>query len=247
MSVRPLALAAVVAVAVPAWGRDLVIKRRITTVPGPKPTEQTEYYTAKKAVTDAPAERTIVDFEAKTITTLDKEKKTYWTMTFDELKRDLALQRDARRKQFADMPREVRDLLRLDEKAAATEADGRQTIAGYAAREYRVEAGPVSGTVWTTEELALPESSREWRAISSGGDGGRPVGGLEEAMSRIKGFPLKTVTAIGSGEDTQTMTDEVLSIAEETPPADVLVLPAGAKKVPRPDAPEEPEEDDEEE
>jgi hypothetical protein len=243
MPLRPVALAVALA-AVPAWGKDLVLQRKITTEPGPKTAEQTEYYTARKIVTDTAGDRTLVDLDAKTITTLDKAKKTYWVMTFAEVKRDVGLQREARRKQFADLPKEVRDLMRLDQKATATQADGRQTIAGYAAREFRIEAGPVSGTVWATDDLTLPDSVREWRAVSTGAGGGEaPVGGLAEALSKVQGFPLKTVTAIGSGEDTETMTDQVVSIKEESPPADLLTVPRDWKKIPRPDAPPEPEED----
>jgi hypothetical protein len=241
-----LALLGALVVAVPAIAKDLVLQRKITTLPGPKPTEQTEYYTARKTITDGPAERTLVDLDAKTITTLDKTKKTYWVITFAEMKRDLALQRDARRKQLAELPKEVRDLMRLDQKPTVTRAEGRQTIAGYAAREYRVEAGPVSGTVWTTEDLALPDSIQEWRALSAG-EGQTPVGGLSEALAQVNGFPLKTVTAIGSGEDTQTVTDEVLSVRQESPPAELLTVPADWKKVARPEAPPEPEEEDDDE
>jgi hypothetical protein len=242
---RLLALAMALGAAVPVWGKDLVLQRKLTMVPGPKPTEQTEYYTDKKIVTEGAAERTLVDLEAKTISTLDKTKKTYWTMTFAELRRDLTMQREVRRKELDALPKEVRELMRLDQKATATEADGRQKIAGYDAREYRIEAGPVSGTVWATEELVFPKQAQEWRAVSSGTDG--PVGGLAEALSKVKGFPLKTVTAIGSDDELQTLTDEVLSVTEESPPPARLTIPDDWKKIPRPDAPDEPEETEEDE
>src|SRR5262245_65660143 len=72
-----------------ALGDDLTLRQRTTTtsVGQSFAREETQYAHGDLLVIDAPDTRTIVDVPAQTMTGADKQKRTYFVMTFDDLRR----------------------------------------------------------------------------------------------------------------------------------------------------------------
>jgi hypothetical protein len=222
-----LALALLVPLPVVAHADDLMIRRRVTTTGG-LPEDIVEYTTDHKAVSDDGQTRTIVDFEAKTITTIDAKARTYWTISFDELRR----QKEDMATRFRQLPPAVRDAMGLERPPAVTPTGRTEKIAGHDADEYRVEAGPITGVVWATDEVEPPKAAADWKRLAGPGEG--PLKGLGEAMAKIKGLPLRTVTTIGAGDERSTTTDEVIEVDDDSPPSELLEIPDGYKKIAQP-------------
>src|SRR6266404_314314 len=104
-------LSLVLALARPAAGADtLALRQRITAGPTGEAREQMQYFTSGKRITDDARMRSIIDLDAKTVTMVHKDKKSYTVMTFDEL-RDRGVQL---KKTFDNLPPQARKMLGLD-------------------------------------------------------------------------------------------------------------------------------------
>ncbi len=220
------------ALVLPPVGRaaDLTVRQRVTTTgPRAESHEATEYVTATRRITDDPARRTIVDLEAKTLTVLDKTRKTYTVTTFDEL----GQQMERARKQLDAMPPEARKMMGAMDAEVTLQPTGKtEKIAGYEAKEYALSGGPTTGTVWATEEIALPSKAEDWEKFRGavGGSSG-PGSKLGEAMARLKGFPLRTNVTYTMGPVTAGFATEVLSVTQQAAPPEVTTIPADARRV----------------
>lgn len=216
---------------------DLTVRQRVTTTgPRAETHEATEYVTATRRITDDPTHRTIVDLEAKTLTVLDKTKKTYTVTTFDELRQQM----DRARKRLDALPPEARKMMGAMDAEVTLQPTGKsEKIAGHEAKEYALAGGPTTGTVWATEEIAMPSKAEDWDKFRGAlGSANGPGSKLGEAMAKLKGFPLRTNVTYVAGPITAGFATEVLSVVEQSPPPDVVALPADAKKV-APRAPDE--------
>src|SRR5262249_41329627 len=160
---------ALLLVAAAARADDLTIRQR-TTISGDgrsETREEMQYAHDDLLVIDAPDTRTIVDVAAKTMTVADKQKRTYFVMSFDDMRRQAeAVQERARR-----MPPDVRKMLdeMLGNGAPITlvPTGKRETIAGYPATEQALSGGPFRGAIWTTDAIAPPAGVRKWRELSA--------------------------------------------------------------------------------
>jgi hypothetical protein len=216
-----------------AVAKDLILRQRTATgAPGTPAREETVYIAASKLVSDSAATRTIIDLDTKTITSVDKAKRTFAVMTFDEL----AAQMEALRQQLAALPPEARKLVGplFDEAPPirVTPSGKTETIAGYPASEHLLKGGPYSGSVWATDAIPTPAEFQRWKALeqatgSPGGAGQR----LGEAMSSIKGFPLRSRIESKSGGSAFVVSSEVLEVNEASPPAEVMQVPAGFSRL----------------
>ncbi len=235
MRVGLLALAALAILGVPPWATatDVTIRQRVTSsMPGAKPHEEMQYITATKHVSDSAERRTIVDLEAKTLTSVDKEKKTYWVMTAEDLRR----QREALEQQLARMPPEARRMMESMDSPVTLKPTGRtERIAGYEATEYAIEGGATTGSVWMTTAIDVPMDEKEWERFA-GGAGARqgPGAKLAEAMAALKGLPLRSTMTTAMGPSRYSATTEALEVKEARPPAEVLGVPADFRKVDSP-------------
>jgi len=215
----------VLATALAAPGGDLILRQRTT---GPTAGEQTQYFSGDKMVTDDPHTRSIVDLAARTLTTADKEKRTYWVRTFD----DLRAESERTQRSLAQLPNEARRQLGLDMPVTVKPTGRTERIAGYAAREYAVTAGPATGTVWITDQLAQPAAAREWERFSAViGGAGRPGGRLAGELAKYDGVPLRSKMTLSMGPRTFDTSTEVIEVRQAAPPSEVLAVPAGFKKV----------------
>ncbi len=223
--------------AVTARAGDLVVRQRITTTGGDRSVtrEETQYVHGDLLVIDAPETRTIVDVGAQTMTIADKGKKTFFVMTFADLRRQAeAVQERARR-----MPPDVRNM--LDEMLGTgtaftlTPTGQRDTIAGHVANEYALTGGPFRGSIWTTDAIAVPESVRKWRELSAAATAqAGPARPLAQALARVQGMPLRTGLAATLGKGSVTIATEILDVSTKAPPVEVLAVPAGFTRVPAP-------------
>ncbi len=220
--------------------KDLIVRQRSSTgLSGPAPGEETVYLADDKIVTDSTAMRVVVDLTQKTITSIDKEKKVYSVLTFDELRGQM----EALRKSLDSLPPEARKQLGalFEESGPVTvkESGKTETIAGYTAKEYAVSGGPYSGSIWTTSAIATPPSFGKWKSIEqSHGGAARRLG---EAMEKVDGFPLRTRIEIKSGEQPVVLSNEVIEVKDGSPPAELLKVPPGfTKQAARPAPPPPP-------
>lgn len=225
---RFTSLLVVLALAGSAAATDLVVRQRTATGPeGTAPHEETIYLAGGKVVSDAPAQRTIVDLDKKTITTADKAKRAYTVTTFDEL----TAQMDELKKQLERLPPEARQMtggLFEDGPPVVAKATGKtDTIAGHLAKEYALDGGPYHGSVWVTETIPTPPEFERWRTLESGNSLRGPGKQLSDALRKIQGFPLRTRIEAKSPNGTFVVSNEVIEVHEGAPPADVLTIPSG--------------------
>lgn len=217
--------------------KDLIVRQRSSTgLGGPEAGEETVYLAGDTIVTDAAAQRIVVDLAQKNITSIDKARKTYTVLTFDELR----AQMDALRQMLESLPPESRKQLgALFEESGPVslkETGRTETIAGYTAKEHAISGGPYSGSIWTTNAIVTPPAFSKWKGIeqSQGGAGRR----LGEAMERLEGFPLRTRIEIKSGGQPTVLSNEVIDVKDGSPPRELLTVPSGfTKQAARPATP----------
>jgi hypothetical protein len=244
---RHVALAAVLGIglglgltlgtALPVAAEDLVIKQRTTRGSGgeQQTREETQYVTDELVVVEDADSRTLVDLTGEKMTIADKDKKTYFEITFDELQK----QGEAVQKKMAELPPEARKQMEgmfgKSEPVVVTPTGKTETIAGYTATEYTLKGGPFSGTVWATEDIPVPVAMTRWRELSSRSAAHQgPAEQLTKALADVKGVPLRTTltTRMGGGELVNAT--EVLSITKGSAPADVRKIPDGYSQVSAP-------------
>jgi len=223
-----------------AQAGDLTVRQRTTTGGGrnAQTREETQYAHGDTLVIDGPDERTIVDVGARTMTIADKQKKTYFVLTFDQMR----AQADAVQKKLQEMPSQERGMMdqMLGNGAPVTlqPTGKKETIAGYEATEYALRGGPFQGSVWTTEALALPEGVRKWRELSASATAQKGPGRqLAEALAHAKGVPLRTTMTATIGPGTFSTSTEAVQVSTAPPPPDVLVVPPGFTKTAPPPMP----------
>ena len=233
---RPPASAVVLLLVAAGLARagDLTIRQR-STAGSTAAREEMQYVHEDLLVIDGPATRTIVDVHARILRVADKEKQTWFEMTFDDLHRQAqAVERRARA-----MPPEARkmldEMLGSGESVTLVPTGRRETIAGYPATEHEVRGGPFHGSIWTTDAIAVPAGVQRWRELSAAATAhagpGRP---LTQALARVTGLPLRSsMTAAVAGATFATST-EVLEIRTTPVPRDVLQVPPGFARVAAP-------------
>jgi len=235
---RTSAIAAVLLVATAAAAADLTIRQKTTTTGsrGTSAREDMVYVTASAMVVDGEQDRTIVDVASRTITLADKTEKTWFTVTTDQLRAQADAVQAELKRHLSDMPPEARAMAEKMMGGAAAEATvtptgKHETNAGYDAAEYRVRAGALTGSVWASTQLPTPDGLAQWKEMSLGTSGPQGPGrGMAEAFAKIQGFPLRT-TMTGGGPGAIASTTEVLEVREASPPAAVLSVPEGFRKV----------------
>jgi hypothetical protein len=186
------------------------------------------YVTSNKIVTDTPAQRTIVDLDAKNITSIDKTQKTYTVITVDELRQQMEMLKANLDSMPPDARKQMAALFDDSQPVVIKETGKTETIAGHSAKEHTLSGGPYSGFVWTTEEIETPPAFTKAKAME--GMRGGAARRLGEAMQNLKGFPLRTKIDMKTGGNAITMSNEVLDVREGAPPKDALTVPNGYAK-----------------
>jgi len=194
------------------------------------PREQVQYYTDSVRITDDERFRSIADLNKRTLTIINKPDHTYSVATFDEL----AKQTDTHDQRAKKAPPPVREMIHAGEKVDLKATGKKEKIAGYETTEYSVNAKAIAGSVWVAEKLDLGARDAEWLKINElFGGRSTPGGQLDEALSKIKGVPLRRQITM---EPLPLVVTEVTEVKVTAPPADLLTVPTGYQKVdpPRP-------------
>src|SRR5262249_7829812 len=152
--------------------------------------EETVYLAGDLMVTDGANVRTIVDLGKHTVTTIDKPRRSYSVLTFD----DLSAQVEAMRKAIENAPPEARKNMSVifdDSTQVTIKPTGKtETIAGKPAKEYALSGGPYTGTIWTTDAVEKPPAFQKWKSVEkSRGGAARQLG---NAIEKLDGFPVRT-------------------------------------------------------
>ncbi len=220
-----------------ALGGDLTLRQRTTTTGGGQSfsREETQYAHGDLLVIDAPDTRTIVDVGVQTMTVADKQKHTYFVMTFDDLRRQAEAVQARTDKMPPDVKKMLDEMLGNGKAITLTPSGKHDTIAGYEATEYTLAGGPFHGSIWTTDAIAIPESVHRWRDLSAASTAqAGPARPLAQALARVQGMPLRTGMAATLGKSSFSTATEVLSVSTAKPPADVLAVPSGFTKTASP-------------
>jgi hypothetical protein len=246
-----LLLAALLVLAASAAAAEDLVIRQKTTVVGVSPTssESTQYWTPKQMIVDEKVGRMIVDFEAENLTSLDKTKKTWIVVTFDQMSKQMdAVRRDMDERTKDLEPEAKKKLERMGEavgdKASTVEVKPtgkHEKIAGYEADEYTFVGSAVNGSLWASKDLPLPLGPKERKAFLRSMDGMKGPGRqFALAMAQVNAVPLRTVLHLELGPDGTTTTNEVIEVRRESPPAAILTIPDGFTEFKAPAAPAAP-------
>ena len=218
--------------------QDLVLRQRVT-ISGPQSgtRESTQYWTADRMVTDDAESRVIIDLAGESMTVANKSDRTYFTQTFAEIRGQADALMAEMRKQIEKMPPQAREMMgkmgmgeSTEPPASARKTGKTQKIAGYDASEYEVAAGPMTSTVWASDAVQPPGGSRTAEAFAKMTGRTGPGARFAQAMSQIKGIPLRMVVNTNMGPQTFSQTTEVYEVKRTSPPADVMKVPEGYEK-----------------
>ncbi len=206
---------------------DLAIRQRVTdSRSATTPHEEMQYLTTSGRITDDAHVRTIVDLRANTLTTIDKDKKTYSIVTFDELRRESA----AQERRLRGAPSEVMQMLDPPMQLAPT--GKRQRILGRETTEYAFSAGEMTGSVWVTTELQVPTDPAAWQRFVNAMHGLHgSTGKVAEGIAALGGLPLRATSTVTIGQDSATIITEVLDVQRQSPPPELGTIPEGFRQV----------------
>lgn len=204
----------VLLVAGPAGAKDLMLHQHVT--PGSRslqPYDSVEYLTPALRIVDGPYARTIIDAKERTVTTLDKDEKTYWQVSFDSLRRQTTALEEAREKS-------------IDPAAGAlvtlAPTGSTETIAGHPCEQNVLQGGAPAGSVCVAKDLESPHDPELWKDWWGLGTRLGPLFKVADALG-AKRVALRTIAKADKGAS---ITIEVTSIAEESPPAALTAIPA---------------------
>jgi hypothetical protein len=219
---RLVAFALLLVPAARAAGGDLTVRERYVT--DGQTTEVTNYYTADKSINDGPRQRTVVDMTAKTVTMIDKASHSYAVTTFDSMLQ----QGETMRQRVESAPPDVRQRMTGGDVSVTTKPTGKtEKIAGRDAKQYTIEAGPVSGEVWVAD-VKMPAGKDAWDKQSAKiRPFARPTDRFADAILALPGLPMRKVTTVTAGDRKSTTTSEVTEVSEQSPPPDALTVPEG--------------------
>jgi hypothetical protein len=189
---------------------------------------------------------TIVDLKTGVMTTLDGKKKTYYTVTKQDME-----QMAVKMKERMNDPemKKAMDAMQSMSAGMSTSFDVKKTgatrkIAGYGCQEWAITMGTLSTIKeCVTSELQYPvhawdaykDFAESMKGVMSGfGPMAKSGAELAEKMKNMKGFPLATSTAVDvMGHKTTTET-EVIEVRKGSIPASAWEIPAGYTKIENP-------------
>lgn len=167
------------------------------------------YWGARIRVSDNPQKRVIIDLDAKTLTYMDKEKRTYMVRTLDEV---------GRMHQRATGSAHTTQIV-------LARTDATERIAGYETRQYTFATERVRGAVWVSEEVRPQAVWREWETLIAYFEGTAGGEGVIEAAAQLGGYPLRTVLTFGKTDQAWTITTRISAIALGAPAEDLTNVP----------------------
>jgi hypothetical protein len=189
---------------------------------------------------------TIVDLKSGTMTTLDDKKKTYYSVTKQDLEQMQAKMQekmnDPQTKKAMEAMQGMPGAMSFTPQVAKTGV--KRKIAGFNCEEWSIAMSPMMTTKeCVTTELTYPvrafdgykEFAKGMRNMMSGfGPIAKSGADLAEKLKSMKGFPVATSSAIDVMGMKQTTETEVIEVRHSEIPASVWEIPAGYTKIENP-------------
>jgi len=189
---------------------------------------------------------TIVDLKTGVMTMLDGKKKTYYTVTKQDME-----QLAAKMKERMNDPetKKAMEMMASMSGSMATSFDVKKTgatrkIAGYGCEEWAITMGTLSTIKeCVTSELQYPahawdaykDFAESMKGVMSGfGPMAKSGAELAEKMKNMKGFPLGSSTVVDVMGHKTTTESEVTEVRKGSIPASAWEIPAGYTKVENP-------------
>jgi hypothetical protein len=188
---------------------------------------------------------TIIDLKAGTITTLDHNSKTYYTVT----KKDME-EFNAKMREQMNSPEARKGMQAMQGMAAAmaTSYEVKKTgetrkVAGFNCEEWAITMSTMSTMKeCVTSEVKYPAQTYEaFRSFGESMRGSSPFApiaksgeSLSEKMKAIKGFPVATSMTSDIMGNKTTTESEVVEISHASLPASTWDVPAGFTKIENP-------------
>ena len=188
----------------------------------------------------------IVDLKTGVMTTLDGKKKTYYTVTKQDME-----QLAAKMKERMNDPetKKAMEMMASMSAGMSTSFDVKKTgatrkIAGYSCEEWTITMGTLSKTKeCVTSDLQYPVHA--WDAykdfaesmkgmMSSFGPMAKSGAELAEKLKAMKGFPVATSTLVDVMGNKSTTESEVIEVRKGSIPASAWEIPAGYTKIENP-------------
>ena len=199
----------------------------------------------------------IVDLKTGVMTMLDGKKKTYYTITKQDLEQlKVKLQEQMNSPEMKRSQDEMKKMSPEDRKKMESLMGGMSTvldvkktgatrkIAGYGCEEWMITIGEVSKTrECLTSELQYPahawdtyrDFSESMKSMMSAfGPMAKSGAEMAEKLKNMKGFPLAASTAIDIMGHSSTTESEVIEVRRGSIPASAWEIPAGYTKIENP-------------
>jgi hypothetical protein len=196
-------------------------------------------------VTDDQA--TIIRLDKELVWQVDHNAKTYSEITFAELEelsgQQAAAMKEAQehmeemKKMMESMPPEQKAMMEqqmqqsmqmqsaMGEAPKVTKTGKREKILGYTCEEYKFEWGAMNWEMWTCKEI-IPDI--DFSRFYQGLEVAEP---MMEELTKIKGFPLKTIITTVVAGTTSRSTSEVTKVKTERISNSEFELPKGYQQV----------------
>ena len=230
---KVFAVASVAALALPAAAEDytIVSKTRF----GEKQGTQSVSLTPTRMKTAGGGNESLVDFQTRTMTFLDEEKKTWFVTSVDEMS---AYAR--RREEQAGTSGFVPQTFGALGEVAARRTGRTRRIAGYSCDEWVFTMSEaLVFEVCAARGLAVPPSYFDARGAAYGGMGpmGRHFEKMFAAMKKARGYPLSFAMHVKTEGMKQETLTEATEVKKGAIPAATFEVPAAFTKKTSPFAP----------
>ncbi len=244
-SFRSIAVAAVLALALPVAAEDLTLTSKVTDQRGTR--TKTSYMTSDKMRMSGqgPGDQDLViDSAAQKMIFINTAKKEYSETTFAEMaqmQQQMAARMNAMREQMKGNPQGAAMMDKMMGpggmfEVKVTKGTGGRTVAGYACENYTMTmGGMMTQELCTSTALKPPAAFFDMmKHAMGGGPMGDRMAPMFEELKKLNGVPLaSTMTVSMMGRDMKT-TEEVTEVSKAPIPASTFAVPEGYTKVASP-------------
>jgi Domain of unknown function (DUF4412) len=211
-----------------------------------KPSGTTTSYMSSDHVRMAREEgnETIVDLKTAVMTTLDGKKKTYYTVTKQDME-----ELGAKMKERMNTPEMKKAMEMMGSMAGGMAMDVKKTgttrkIAGYGCQEWAITMGAMS-TIKECVSTELQYPAHAFDAYKEFSEGMKNMMGafgpmakagaeFAEKMKNVKGFPVATSSVVDVMGNKTTIESEVIEVRKGSISASAWEIPAGYTKIENP-------------
>jgi hypothetical protein len=189
---------------------------------------------------------TIVDLKTGVMTTLDGKKKTYYTVTKQDMEQMAAKMKERMNDPETKKAMEMMASMGADMSASfdVKKTGATRKIAGYGCEEWTITMGTLS-TIKECVSSELQYPARAWdtykefsesmkNMTSAFGPMAKSGAELAEKLKAMKGFPVATSMAVNVMGNRTTIESEVIEVRKGSIPASAWEIPAGYTKIDNP-------------